>query len=246
MPIPALLMGAAQILFIIHAARTGRPYYWFFILLFIPMLGILAYVVIELLPGAGHSPKVRKSIGGAKRLINPEGRYRALSMNLEVAPTVANRRALADECVTLGRLDEAEQLYRDALGGLHATDPHIMLGLARVRFERGDASGCIETLDDIKTANPDFQSANAHMLYARALEAASRNDEALREYESLSRYFGGEEPRVRRGLLLKKIGDHETAVEQFTEVRRSVERSPTFYRRNQQEWYRLARQNMKP
>jgi hypothetical protein len=246
MPIPALLIGAAQILFVIHAARTGRPYYWFFILLFIPMLGILAYIVVELLPGAGRSPATHKTMGAAKRLINPEGRYRALATNLEIAPTVANMRALADECVRCGRLDEAEQLYRDALRGLHATDPYLMLGLAKARFERGDPSGCLDTLAELKSANPDFQSADAHMLFARSLEAASRNEEALREYESLSRYYGGEEPRVRRGLLLRKLGDHQTALDQFAEVLRSVERSPSFYRRNQGEWYRLARLNSKP
>jgi hypothetical protein len=245
MPIPVFLMGAAQIFFIIHAARTGRPYYWFFILLFVPMLGILAYVLFELLPHAGSSASAQKTVSGARRLIDPQGRYRALATNLEVAPTVLNMRALADECVTLGRLDEAERLYSDALQGLHATDPYTMLGLARVRFARGDSSGCLQTLDDIKVANPDFQNTDAHMLFARALEASSRNEEALREYASLSRYFAGEEPRVRSGLLLSKLGDRQTALEQFEEVRRSVERSPSFYRRNQREWYKLALQNLK-
>jgi hypothetical protein len=37
-----LLIPAAQIFFIIHAARTRRPYYWMMILLFVPMFGILA------------------------------------------------------------------------------------------------------------------------------------------------------------------------------------------------------------
>ena len=46
-----LLIGAAQIFFIVHAARTGRPYYWMMIILFVPLLGIAAYVGFELLPG---------------------------------------------------------------------------------------------------------------------------------------------------------------------------------------------------
>ena len=240
-----LLIPAAQIFFIIHAARTGRPYYWMMILLFVPMLGILAYVVFELLPGASRSPASRKAVDNAKRLVNPEGDYRALTLQLEVTPTVANKRALADECARLGRLDEAETLYRSGLSGIHATDAGLMLGMARVRFAQDDPVGCLAALDALRSANPDFQSADAHMLYARSLESQSRDAEALSEYEALSHYFGGEEPKVRHALLLRKMGDAQAAQDAFAEIKRSVERAPSFYRRNQQEWYRQAKQNLK-
>lgn len=240
-----LLIPAAQIFFIIHAVRTGRPYYWMMILLFIPMFGILAYIVFEVLPGASHSPASRKALGNAKRLVNPEGDYRALTMQLEIAPTVANKRALADECVRLGKLDEAEALYQGGMTGIHATDPGLMLGIARVRFAQDDPAGCLSALDALRTANPDFQSADAHMLYARSLEGQSRDAEALSEYEALSHYSGGEEAKVRRAQLLQKMGDTQAAQDAFAEIKRSVERAPSFYRRNQQEWYRLAKQSLK-
>jgi hypothetical protein len=153
-----LLIPAAQIFFIIHAARTGRPYYWMMILLFVPMVGILAYIVFELLPGASRSPASHKAVRNAQRLVNPEGDYRKLTMQLEVTPTVANKRALADECVRLGKLDEAEALYRDGMTGIHATDPALMLGIARVRFAQGDPAGCLSALDALKNANPDFRA----------------------------------------------------------------------------------------
>jgi hypothetical protein len=181
----------------------------------------------------------------AERLVNPEGDYRKLVMQLENTPTVANKRALADECVRLGKLEEAERLYRDGMSGIHATDPGLMLGIARVLFAQGDPAATLEALDDLRTANPDFQSAEAHMIYARSLEALSRDEEALGEYEALSRYFGGEEPKVRRALLLQKMGDAQAAHEAFAEIKRSVERAPSFYRRNQREWYQVAKQNLK-
>jgi hypothetical protein len=240
-----LLIGAAQIFFVVHAARTGRPYYWMPIILFIPMLGIAAYIVFELLPGVSGSPTGRRAVGNAKRVINPEGDYRALSIRLEETPTVANKRALADECVRLGKLDQAEGLYREALTGMHATDPYLMLGMARIHFAQNDPAGCLAALAALRAENPDFQSPDAHMLYARSLEGLSRNAEALVEYEALSQYFGGEEPKVRRALLLQQIGDVQAARDAFAEIRRSVERAPSFYRRNQREWYRLAVQNLK-
>ena len=39
-----------QIVCLIHAGRTGRPYYWFMIILFVPGLGILAYLAVEVIP----------------------------------------------------------------------------------------------------------------------------------------------------------------------------------------------------
>ena len=166
-----LLVGAAQILFILHAARTGRPYYWMLIILAIPMFGMMAYILFELLPGASRSPGSRRAVSTAKRLIDPEGDYRSLTIRLEETPTVANKRALADECLRLGKLDQAEELYREALVGIHAVDPYLMLGAARIRFARGDAAGCLAALVDLRTANPEFQNADAHMLYAAPLKA---------------------------------------------------------------------------
>lgn len=241
-----LMIGAAQIFFIVHAARTGRPYYWMTIILFIPFLGMVAYIVFELLPNAHQSPTGQKAMRNAQKLVNPEGDYRKLTLQLENTPTVANKRALADECVRLGKLEEAEHLYRDGMTGIHATDPALMLGIARVRFAQGDAAGTLEALDELRAANPGFQSGDAHMIYARSLEDLSRDAEALGEYEALSQYFGGEEPKVRRALLLRKMGDAQAAQHAFAEIKRSVERAPSFYRRNQREWYQLAKQNLKP
>ena len=240
-----LLIPAAQVFFIIHAVRTGRPYYWMMIILWLPLVGILAYVVFELLPNAHQSPTAQKTMRNAQKLVNPEGDYRKLAMQLENTPTVANKRALADECVRLGKLEEAERLYRDGMIGIHATDAALMLGIARVRFAQGDAAGTLQALDDLRAANPGFQSADAHMIYARSLEALSRNDEALGEYEALSHYFGGEEPKIRRALLLRKMGNAQAAQDAFADIKRSVERAPSFYRRNQREWYQLAKQNLK-
>jgi hypothetical protein len=240
-----LLLPAAQIFFVIHAARTGRPYYWMMVIFFVPLMGMLAYIALELLPEMSRSPAASRTVSNARQMINPEGNYRALAEALEITPTTGNKRALADECVRLGKYDEAEALYRDALRGVHATDPYIMLGLARVQFARDDAARCVRTLDELRAVDPDFQSAEGHMLYARSLEALGRTDQALTEYEALAQYFGGEEPRVRHALLLRQMGRTDAAREAFTEIKRSIERAPAFYRRNQREWYRVAADNLK-
>jgi hypothetical protein len=47
---------------------------------------------------------------------------------------------LADECVRLERHEEAIDLYKSALTGMHETEPGAMLGLATAEFRKGDAN----------------------------------------------------------------------------------------------------------
>jgi hypothetical protein len=77
----------------------------------IPVAGALAYVVVELVPewlGTYQGQKTRARIVHA---LNPEKTYRALKDELEIANTIANRKALADECLALERFDEAKAQY---------------------------------------------------------------------------------------------------------------------------------------
>jgi hypothetical protein len=53
----------------------------------------------------------QKACSRTGRALNPEKTYRALKDELEVANTIANRKALADECMALGRFDEANAQY---------------------------------------------------------------------------------------------------------------------------------------
>src|SRR5277367_5315800 len=55
---------------------------------------------------------------------------------VETVPSVANLRALADECVRLERHAEAIDLYNSALTGMHETEPGAMLGSPPPNSER--------------------------------------------------------------------------------------------------------------
>jgi hypothetical protein len=235
------LILLAQIACMIHAGRTGRPYYWFMIILFIPALGILAYLAVEVLPGLLRGRAAAQLSQTVTAGLDPARQYRALADAVETVPSVANLRALADECARLGRYDEAIDLYNKALTGLHETDPGAMLGLAWAEFHKGDAAAARATLDRLYAANADFGSAEADLLAARILEAQGCTRDALAAYERLCTIYPGEEAKSRMALLLFKSGAEQRARELFAEIRKSVERGPAFYRRAQRDWYQVAR-----
>jgi hypothetical protein len=237
------LILLVQIACLIHAGRTGRPYFWFMIILFVPGLGILAYLAVEVIPGLLRGRAAARLSHAVSAGLDPTRQYREFARAVEAVPSVANFRALADECVRLGHHDEAIELYRNALTGMHQTEPGVMLGLATAEFQKGDAGAAGETLDRLFATNPDFGSAEADLLKARVLEARGRLPEALSAYERLSATYPGEEAKARMALLLQRTGAEQRAGAVFAEIRKSVERGPAFYRRAQREWYEIARRH---
>lgn len=241
MPVAMVIVVGLQLACAIHVVRSGRPLYWLFLILAFPAVGSLIYVVVALLPDLFGSPAAYQAARAAQRAVDPERDYRRLAQQLEITETVENRQALAEECLRLGRVAEAAELYRAALTGMHADDPWLRLGLARTLFAAGDFNGCLRALDDIRRASPKFESSEAHLLYARTLEELGRLDEALTEYDALVQYFGGEEAKVRYAFVLRRQGLDAKAHQILQGVVRAVERGPKHYRRSQRDWYEAAK-----
>ncbi len=68
--------------------------------------------------------------------------------------------------------------------------------------QRVTGAGAQAALDTLRETNPDFNSPDAHLTYAQALEAQGKDAEAAEEYEELVKYYPGEEARFRYAMLL--------------------------------------------
>ncbi|HEX3500410.1 MAG TPA: tetratricopeptide repeat protein [Stellaceae bacterium] len=243
MPIAGLLL-VAQLICAVHAGRTGRPYYWIMLILFLPMAGMIAYVLIEILPDLTRSRTAQSAAAGVVKIFDPERDYREALRQVQIAGTTGNRALLAAQCLRSGRAEEAAALYRELLTGLHATDPDLMLGLARASFDQQDFAAAQATLERLRAGNPDYRSAEGHLLYARCLEMRGNRDDALYEYEALAAYYPGQEAKSRYALLLKETGRAEEAMRLFAEICQAVELMPKHARRVQKEWYDFARRHL--
>lgn len=240
----ALILLLLDLMLIYHASRTGRLQPWAFIILMVPVIGAVAYVVVELVPEWLRGPGAQKARRSVVSKLDPEKQYRALRDQLEATDTIANRAALAAECLELGRHDEAERLYAGLLKLPMGDDPLYVLGRARAEFGLGRPAAALASLDDLQTRWPDFRSAEAHLLYARALEQTGRTDEALEEYHAVSAYFAGAEARVRYGLLLDQVGRKIEAKAVFGDLLRQMKRAPKYVRKVQAEWLAIAEKQL--
>jgi hypothetical protein len=204
MPI-ILVLALINIVLIVHAAKTGRFSPWGYIILMMPGIGAIAYVAVELIPawfGSHRGQQARKSVGLA---LDPDKAYRALKDEIERADTIVNRDAVAEECLARGRFREAEQHYDLILARPMGDEPRYLLGKARAIFGDGRAAETVGLLDQLRARWPDFESADGHLLYARALEQSGRLAEAADEYYLLHRR--GTPPPSRPGVAQARPRD---------------------------------------
>jgi hypothetical protein len=190
------------------------------------------------------SPGARQARQRVANRLDPDKRYRELSDRLEGSDTIANREALAAECLKVARFDEAERHYDHILTLPMGDDPKYALGKAQAQFAAKRAAEALATLDDLQKRWPDFQSADGHLLYARSLAEIGRLDEALEEYHAVSAYFPGAEARVRYGLLLRMVGRTAEARVVFNELLIQMRRAPKYLRDAQAEWLTIVEKQL--
>lgn len=229
-----------QVLLIVHCVKTGRSWIWIWVLMLLSYAGIIAYVAVEIVPDLFRSSPARRAARGMKKALDPGAELRRYGEQARITGGVAALQRYADELSRHGRYDEALATYREALKGLYAHDPNLLLGIARAHFGRGDASAARATLDELTRENPDFRSPEAQLLHARALEAEGSIAQALEAYQSLAPAYPGAEASVRYAQLLAAQGQRDRAATVARELLEQARIAPPHYRRAQRDWLDLA------
>jgi hypothetical protein len=235
-----ILTVIIQACFIFHVFKTGRPYWWAFVILSFPVVGCTIYYFVEVFPGSREHRAANRAARELSRTLNPHKALRERIEALETAPTVDNRVALARELMRSGRAREAAEQYREARTGLYANDPELMLGLAQALLADGDHAGAHECLDQLQASHQTFRPAETGLLRARVLEALGDTSAALEHYERLAETAAGLEVKVRHAQLLKRLGHATQADVQFQTV---IEHARRFNVAHEEElaWTDIAR-----
>jgi hypothetical protein len=231
--------GLLSLGLVVHCIKTHRNTIWVYVLVVLmsmPFVGAAVYIAAELLPEWLGSRTSRRAMRGIRTTLDPEGNLRRYENEMQVTGNVASRQKYADELVRLGRAREAVPVYQTCLTGVFTDDPKLLLGFARAQFEAGDAAGARQTLDRLIEKNPDFKSADGHLLYARALEAEGNVEKALSEYATLTEYFAGAEAGVRYARLLIRSDQRALARETLKALLDRAKYAPAHYRKAQREW----------
>lgn len=234
-----------ELVCLIHVIKTGRPFWWLFAVVFVPIIGPVVYFFMEVLPDLMRSGPVTGTTMSVAKIMNPSRDLLHLREELAICDTVQNRQALADEAMRCGLYEEAISLYKSCLTGLYQDDPAIMQSLAQAYYHNKSYDDAKKTLDDLIRVNPSYRSGEARLLMARTLEELNEAETALEDYSSAVKSFLGEEARCRYALFLKKMGNVEKANALFNQIITNWNRAPNHVRKAQREWYNIACQNLK-
>ena len=239
-----ILSIAIQAGLIVHVIKTGRNMLWIWAIALLPLVGSLAYAVVEVLPQILGGGTARRAKSGVRRMLDPDRTLRQATVEVEISGNVDARRRLAEELFGRGQYDAAIDVYQGGLKGIFEHDPTLLLGLARAQFAKQDFAAARATLERLTLHNPDFKSADAELLYAQTLEALNALEEAEHVYAALAPGYPGAEARLRYGLLLKKRGKLPEAQRVLKDLLDGAQLGPAHYRKAQAQWLERARREL--
>lgn len=233
-----------DVLCIVHLIKTGRDRMWFYLIIFLPLVGAIAYFFMEMLPDMTRSPEFKRAKANLKETLNPGQRLRELQERAEMTPSVEMKKELAKEYVNNSMFPQAIAVYEDCRKGVHANDESILEGLSLAHYFNNDHAKAQQALAELFAHRDKTKCDEFNLLQARILEETGDTPKALDEYRCIANRYPGEEARCRYAMLLKQQGMVPEADKVFAEVLRNARHSPGYYRKTQSQWIRMARQEM--
>jgi hypothetical protein len=230
--IAAALQLAVNAFCIYHIWKSGRPYWWMFIVVGFPVLGALAYLLLEVLPSSGAQQQVRRIV----KNFTPDADFRARLLEAERCGSLANKLALADECVNLSQFDDAIRMYQSVMQGRYEGDTAAQFGLASAYFWKGEAALAIEGLQKVIDQDPMYGQGQAKLMLARAYVGAGQPQTAREHYEALLPHFAGEEARAWYISFLCQQGAKESAQALMGQMDKRFRTATPAYRRDNKLW----------
>jgi hypothetical protein len=239
--IPGFVLLAAQVGCVIHILRTGRPYWWIWIIWMIPLLGLAAYLYMEV------RPTLRKF--NTQSLLwnfkSQSERIRILHEQLEDTTTIKNRLALADELRRAGKYDQECQVIEQGLRGPFADDAQLLLRLAEANLEGGRAQEAeLLFLKIVPERSSDFVLRHK-LLKARILGTLRRDGEAEPIFRELVKSKKSEAPRYYFAQYLVCRDQQQEAAAILRDILHQYRRGTQVWRFQERQWYYAARNLLK-
>jgi len=230
-----------QIALCIHVYRTGRPYWWIWIILVGSFAGCLLYTVLEVLPDLRRtSTRTTKAPWYMPRSMVLR-RAREL---LEDSDTVENRLNLASLLYDYGSKEAAEQTVAECVSGPFKDDADVIAEVARHKIAVGKLAEAEALISQANTTNNKFARIRLDLLSARILFAQNRFKEAKNAFSLLQTAHLGEEPRYHVALCHWHLMETDAALKVLNDITKSFRKGTALWRRSEKVWYKAARQTL--
>lgn len=239
-----ILSLALQVLCIVHVFRTGRNTAWIMAIAFLPMVGILAYFIVEILPGLPRDRRVRDARTRIADKMDPERRIREASDAVEFSDTAGHRLELGDALMARGRHGEALDQYRAAERLSPHVDRTIGMRIAEAAYEAGRLAEALAAIDALPATTSQTDLDRRVLIRAKVFEADKRPQDALATYREIVGRVPGDEVRCRMAALLIAEGDRRGARALLQDVAMRMKRTPPVTLKADAEMYDWAKRTL--
>lgn len=236
---PILLV--IQVVCLVHVIKTGRPWWWLWIIFGFPLIGLAVYLFLEVRPSWGKldlQALLWRFKSHAERIAILEGQ-------LEDSSTVNNRLALVAELQITGLHERQCQVLSEGLRGPFADDPTLLMRLAQAHLEAGRPAEAERTLQKMAPPSRSDVKQRLALLQARVLAGLGRNREAEALFQELGAQKKSEAPRYYYAEFLLADRRPEEAVALLHDICRQYRRGTPVWRHQERQWFRAARQLLK-
>ena len=228
-----------QILCVVHAMKTGKRD-WIYIVLFVPLIGTVAYFIREILPEINRG----EFFSNLQRVFLPQARIREWEHRVRISDTVANKMGLAGAYAEQQQFEKAISLAEDCLRSF-PKDLGILQQLARFYYFNHQYTDSIATFEKVfAQKNVQLSKQEDELLYARALEANGNLVQAEEVYKKIVRVHHSIEAMYHYGMFLKQQQRNKEALLQFQTIKDEFYLHPKYVRRMNAQWLRLAKKEM--
>ncbi len=207
------LILALQGFCIYHAIKNKNNYYWFFVILFLPVIGSVIYLFTQVFNKKDLDVVQKEVIN----VINPTKKINDLQKQLDFADTFQNRINLADVLLETGDYVNAIKEYETAINEDYTKDTGVVKKLIEGYSYIKNYDKVISCAEYI-SAKPDFKRSRSQFLYGLALaekEQPEKAEEQLRQIDQ--RYSNYKERYILAQFLIEK-GKTEDAKEILLEI----------------------------
>ena len=198
---------------IYHAYKNRKNYYWFFLIILLPLIGCVIYLITQVF-SKSDIDKVQNEI---THMVNPTKGVVDLEKKLEFSNTFENKIQLADAYLHNNRTPDAIKLYENALEGTFKDDYYTITKLIEAHALENENEKVIEYAKRIEKKG-NFKKSKSQFLYGLALANTEQWDAAEEVLKQIDTRYSNYQERIVYAEFLLKRNKIEEAKEVYNEI----------------------------
>ena len=207
------IIVAIQAYCIYHAYKNRKPYYWYFLIFFIPAIGSLIYLITQVY----NKNDVDKIQDDLTTVLNPTKKLKELEKKIDFIDTYTNRIELADSYFRNNDITNAIENYKVTLKDTVQDDLYAREQLILCYSEIEDYPAVIEQAELIKNRS-QFKGSRQQFFYGLALKETGKIDDAEFQLKQIDRPYSNYAERLELAKIYLETDRQKEGEELLNEI----------------------------